>query len=150
MDISCWVDTWSIVFQKIFDYLPTFKISPTKTLLKRLGSIPYLLWCMQDLPSHYNYLVKGSSNWLFPFLIIHHQMALLAQLKHESKYCPRCNQPFECKSGSITECQCFGLQLNAEVAAFVAEKYTDCLCRNCLLQFHDKALFFHEKFRTPQ
>lgn len=71
-------------------------------------------------------------------------------MKHETKYCPRCQQAFECKSGNITECQCFGIQCTEEVAAFVAEKYTDCLCRACLIQLQDKAIFFHEKFRTPQ
>jgi len=71
------------------------------------------------------------------------------QIKHETKNCPRCQQPFECKSGNITECQCFGIQCTEEIAAFVAEKYADCLCRACLLQLQDRAVFFKEKFQRP-
>jgi hypothetical protein len=52
--------------------------------------------------------------------------------QHETKTCQRCNEPFECKPGSITQCQCFGLMLTTEQRAFLEQKYTDCLCRKCL------------------
>ena len=53
--------------------------------------------------------------------------------QHETKSCSRCNTPFECKVGNITQCQCYGLGLNDEDKAFLAANYTDCLCRDCLL-----------------
>lgn len=51
----------------------------------------------------------------------------------ETKYCPRCQTPFECRVGNIPQCQCNGIRLTAEDKAFIAANYTDCLCRNCLL-----------------
>jgi hypothetical protein len=51
----------------------------------------------------------------------------------ETKHCPRCQAPFECKVGNISQCQCNGIQLAAEDKAFIAANYADCLCRNCLL-----------------
>ncbi|MBK8495555.1 MAG: cysteine-rich CWC family protein [Chitinophagaceae bacterium] len=52
--------------------------------------------------------------------------------KHEAKHCPRCNRLFECKPGSITQCQCSGIQLSVEETAFIGAKYEDCLCIGCL------------------
>lgn len=52
---------------------------------------------------------------------------------HESKNCPRCAQPFECKVGNIAECQCYGITFEDTEKAFIDEQYTDCLCRDCLL-----------------
>jgi hypothetical protein len=56
---------------------------------------------------------------------------------HETKKCPRCTRPFECKVGNIAECQCSQVQLSYEERAFIEEKYVDCLCGQCLqaLQF---------------
>ena len=54
--------------------------------------------------------------------------------KHEEKLCPRCKAAFECKVGDITHCQCYGIGLTAEEKAFLEERYSDCLCRNCLLE----------------
>ncbi|WP_460559115.1 cysteine-rich CWC family protein [Ferruginibacter profundus] len=53
---------------------------------------------------------------------------------HEDKYCPRCNKVFECKVGNITQCQCYGLPLSAEERAFINAAFSDCICRECLLQ----------------
>jgi hypothetical protein len=53
---------------------------------------------------------------------------------HEQKTCPRCRNQFECKPGSITQCQCFEVLLTAEQRTFLEQRYTDCLCKNCLLQ----------------
>ena len=52
---------------------------------------------------------------------------------HENKTCERCNTTFECKAGSITQCQCNTIQLSPDERAYIASKYTDCLCANCLL-----------------
>jgi hypothetical protein len=66
--------------------------------------------------------------------------------KHETKTCPRCHQPFECKPGNITTCQCYGITLPASVKAHIENKYTDCLCRDCLLHLQQDVNFFKEKF----
>lgn len=65
---------------------------------------------------------------------------------HEKKSCQRCQSVFECKPGSITQCQCFGVTLNAEQRAYLEERYTDCLCRNCLLQLQEEFELFKERF----
>jgi len=53
-------------------------------------------------------------------------------VKHESKHCPRCNAPFECKVGSILQCQCSGLAFTDAEWDYIRLTYTDCLCRHCL------------------
>lgn len=65
---------------------------------------------------------------------------------HETKTCQRCNAVFECKPGSVTQCQCFGVKITTEQKAFLEEYYTDCLCRNCLLQLQNRVEIFKEKF----
>ncbi len=52
---------------------------------------------------------------------------------HESKACPRCAQPFECKPGSITECQCYGIAFSEAEKDHIGAAFQDCLCRACLL-----------------
>jgi len=66
--------------------------------------------------------------------------------KHEEKYCPRCQAPFECKVGSIAECQCNGVGLPPGVRQFIADRYKDCLCRKCLLELKQPDILFKEKF----
>ena len=58
--------------------------------------------------------------------------------KHENKYCPRCNSLFECKPGSITQCQCFGVIFSAEEKQQIGDNYTDCLCHTCLLELKNE------------
>ncbi|HEV8270045.1 MAG TPA: cysteine-rich CWC family protein [Chitinophagaceae bacterium] len=65
---------------------------------------------------------------------------------HEEKHCPRCGNRFECKAGSITACQCYGIGLSNEERAFIEERYSDCLCRNCLLELKNHYIFFKEKY----
>jgi len=65
---------------------------------------------------------------------------------HEEKYCPRCGKRFECKAGSITACQCYGIPLSDEERAFIENRYSDCLCRNCLLELKNRYIFFKEKY----
>jgi hypothetical protein len=64
---------------------------------------------------------------------------------HEEKICPRCQMEFECKLGTITECQCNGITLNDEERAFIEERYDDCLCRSCLVELKSRYIFFKEK-----
>lgn len=51
---------------------------------------------------------------------------------HENKTCIRCNKNFECKVGNVLECQCNQIQLSYNEKAFIENKYTDCLCIDCL------------------
>jgi hypothetical protein len=68
--------------------------------------------------------------------------------KHEEKKCPRCNASFECKVGDVAHCQCYGISFTEEEKALVEERYSDCLCRTCLLELKQRATFFKEKFFT--
>lgn len=58
--------------------------------------------------------------------------------KHEEKQCPRCRVSFECKPGTITQCQCFGISFTHAEKAQIEEAYTDCLCRNCLIELKNE------------
>jgi len=60
-------------------------------------------------------------------------MSQLPPPQAESKLCPRCQAPGDCRVGNIAQWQCSGIQLTAEDKAFIAAQYADCLCRNCLL-----------------
>ncbi|MBS1733668.1 MAG: cysteine-rich CWC family protein [Bacteroidetes bacterium] len=51
---------------------------------------------------------------------------------HEKKYCPRCNHSFECKAGSISQCQCNDIRLTAAERERIGLLYNDCLCIDCL------------------
>lgn len=53
-------------------------------------------------------------------------------MKHEAKDCPRCGREFECKSGSIDQCQCSQLHVSTEALEYVMRLYDDCLCATCL------------------
>lgn len=64
--------------------------------------------------------------------------------KHEEKLCPRCSIAFECKVGTIMQCQCSAIQLTIEESAFIQAKYEDCLCINCLHDLQKK----YDHFRT--
>jgi Cysteine-rich CWC len=65
---------------------------------------------------------------------------------HETKACQRCNTSFECKPGSITQCQCFEVILTAEQRAYLEQRYNDCLCKKCLIQLKEEFELFKEKF----
>ncbi|MBQ8101163.1 MAG: cysteine-rich CWC family protein [Paludibacteraceae bacterium] len=50
------------------------------------------------------------------------------------KHCPRCGQPFAClHDDDIRLCQCAGIRLSAGARAYISSSYSDCLCRNCLM-----------------
>jgi hypothetical protein len=63
---------------------------------------------------------------------------------HEKKSCPRCSSVFECKPGSITQCQCFDIELTREQQAYIQQLYTDCLCKKCLLQLNEEDVRSYE------
>lgn len=60
--------------------------------------------------------------------------------RHEDKYCPRCNRLFECKLGNILQCQCFGISFTDAEKERIGKTYTDCLCRQCLLDIKNELL----------
>ncbi|MDZ4794061.1 MAG: cysteine-rich CWC family protein [Bacteroidota bacterium] len=66
--------------------------------------------------------------------------------KHETKNCPRCNTVFECKSGTITQCQCYGIPLTNELKVYIEGRYTDCLCRDCLIYLQLELNLFKERY----
>lgn len=60
------------------------------------------------------------------------------RIKHETKNCQRCGDGFECKSGSISLCQCQSVLLTPEQLEYVATQYSDCLCHRCLVELRSK------------
>jgi hypothetical protein len=52
--------------------------------------------------------------------------------KYELKVCPKCNSEFECKPCNITNCQCYEIVLSNEKGEYIANKWKDCLCIDCL------------------
>jgi hypothetical protein len=52
--------------------------------------------------------------------------------KHEEKNCPCCNQVFECKVGDVINCQCNTVKLTDAERDYIAIRFTDCLCANCM------------------
>jgi hypothetical protein len=65
--------------------------------------------------------------------------------KHEEKNCPRCNTSFECKTGDVLKCQCYGIELSVAEEAFIKSTYNDCLCSNCLVQLKSRYQLFIEQ-----
>ncbi len=51
---------------------------------------------------------------------------------HEEKQCQQCGNTFQCKAGSIVQCQCSSIQLTLEERAAIEKQFDDCLCINCL------------------
>ena len=66
--------------------------------------------------------------------------------KHEQKQCSRCKIAFECKAGSIMQCQCSAINLTVEERAYIEAKYDDCLCIECLSTLQKKYIQFKEKY----
>ena len=67
--------------------------------------------------------------------------------KHEIKSCPRCNKGFECKTGDIVRCQCENIQLENHHRDYIAQRYDDCLCTNCITEMRSEIninLFTHK------
>ena len=60
-----------------------------------------------------------------------------------NKVCPRCGAHFVCTHDALCQCvgitltelcQCVGISLTENARAYMRTHYTDCLCRECLLQ----------------
>jgi len=52
--------------------------------------------------------------------------------QHEDKHCPRCGDDFECKVGSILQCQCSNIAFTEQERDYIRITYADCLCHQCL------------------
>src|SRR5690606_36048808 len=46
-----------------------------------------------------------------------------SMIKHEIKYCPRCEAAFECKVGSILLCQCTTVHFEDEERDYINSQY---------------------------
>lgn len=66
--------------------------------------------------------------------------------KHETKSCPRCQTPFECKSGSIDLCQCRRVSLTDDVHKFINDAFADCLCASCLGEL--RSAYYQRQFNA--
>ncbi len=62
------------------------------------------------------------------------------------KICPGCKKEFECKPGRITQCQCYGIELTAELKTFIEQRFTDCLCLDCLQWLQQEPNLFKERY----
>ena len=56
---------------------------------------------------------------------------------HELKKCSRCDNDFECRMGSITQCQCYAVPLSEEERQYLSLHFQDCLCASCLLELNE-------------
>lgn len=64
---------------------------------------------------------------------------------HETVHCPRCKSAFECRVGSILQCQCQAVTLSEEEREYISGHYSGCLCADCLQQV--KKSYRQEKFK---
>ena len=69
---------------------------------------------------------------------------------HESKQCPRCEASFECKVGSILECKCSSVFLSASEQDYVATRYNECLCVNCMVEVQTEFSILNRDKSVPQ
>ena len=58
--------------------------------------------------------------------------------QHEVTQCALCNSRFECKMGTITQCQCFEVEVSRQTRQFLEQTDLDCLCKNCLSLLNQK------------
>ena len=57
--------------------------------------------------------------------------------ENQDKKCARCGGMFQCKAGSIEECDCTRLQLHQKTIELIQQQFNDCLCFDCLKQLPD-------------
>ncbi|MFD2520108.1 cysteine-rich CWC family protein [Emticicia soli] len=53
--------------------------------------------------------------------------------------CPRCQQIFVCKAGSIGNCQCNNIRLNKKQTDYIRQRFTSCLCITCLNELQEES-----------
>jgi len=54
------------------------------------------------------------------------------------KKCQRCGKSFECKNDDILNCQCATVPLSREARDYLTERYTDCICADCLQEISEQ------------
>jgi len=59
-------------------------------------------------------------------------------IKHEVKYCGRCNAQFDCRIQDIASCQCSTVLVSEATVDYLLRNSYDCLCANCLTELEDK------------
>lgn len=57
---------------------------------------------------------------------------------------------FECKPGNITQCQCYGIGLTADMKVYTSDRYKDCLCRGCLEWLAVEVNLFRDKYISSE
>ncbi|MES2726098.1 MAG: diphthine--ammonia ligase [Bacteroidota bacterium] len=62
----------------------------------------------------------------------YNELTLIDQSNTQYKKCPHCFTYFKCRVDDISQCQCSTVKLNANQLNHIANKYTDCLCANCM------------------
>ena len=53
-----------------------------------------------------------------------------------TKSCPHCHCEFECRNDNVLECDCVHVILTREALAYISDRYSDCLCVNCLQEIN--------------
>lgn len=48
------------------------------------------------------------------------------------KDCQRCSNHFYCNVNDIVHCQCYSFRIEKEESEYIQQKFSDCLCSNCL------------------
>ncbi|MBS1625979.1 MAG: cysteine-rich CWC family protein [Bacteroidetes bacterium] len=56
----------------------------------------------------------------------------MEQLLSRITECPRCHTTFTCRAGDIANCECNTVTLTDVERAYIAERYSDCLCARCI------------------
>ena len=56
----------------------------------------------------------------------------------ETKLCPKCGESFVCNNHDIMKCACIGIPLTNKALQEISEQYSNCLCRNCLMEYAGK------------
>ncbi|MES2380343.1 MAG: diphthine--ammonia ligase [Bacteroidota bacterium] len=69
----------------------------------------------------------------------YNELSLIDPSNTQYKKCPHCFTYFKCKVDDISQCQCSTVKLNANQLNYIASKYTDCLCANCMQQLAAEA-----------
>lgn len=58
-----------------------------------------------------------------------------SDIKQNLKVCERCGVNFECNASDIKACFCYVIPLSENTRKEIKEKYSDCLCADCLIGF---------------
>lgn len=56
------------------------------------------------------------------------------------KVCERCNNEFVCNANDIANCFCYGISLPEKAKKEMSEKFSNCLCENCLKAFAENKM----------